>query len=118
MQFECKINLKKVRHASPRYCMAKIVNEPRLRQQLILAHHIEQILAEGKAKDLGEIAKWLNMTYSRLKQILLLVFLCPKIKEEILLSNSPKIHKLTERSLRQIVKEVDWEKQIELWNIA
>lgn len=97
--------------------MAKIVDEPKLRQQLILAYHIEQILSEGKAKNLQEIAGWLNMTYARLKQIFLLIFLCPKIKEEILLSNSPKTRKLTERSLRQIIKEVDWQMQIDLWNI-
>lgn len=84
LTFEFKVNLKKVRYASPRYRMAKIVNEPRLRQQLVLAHQIEQILVEGKAKDLQEIAGWLNMTYARLKQIFLLIFLCPKIKEEIL----------------------------------
>lgn len=116
LMFEFKVNLKKARHASPRYHMAKIVNEPRLRQHLILAHQIERALSERKAKDFNEMATWLNMTYARLKQILQLLFLCPKIKEEILLSNSPKICKLTERSLRQIVKEVDWQKQIELWN--
>ena len=85
LTFEYKINLKKVSHASPRYRMAKIINEPRLRQHLILAYQIEKVLSEGKAKDFNEIAKWLNMTYARLKQILQLLFLCPKIKEEILL---------------------------------
>lgn len=53
MQFESKIELKKVRHASPRRHMVKIVNEPRLRQHLIFAHQIERTLSEGKAKDYG-----------------------------------------------------------------
>ena len=96
MQFEFKVNLKKVRHASPKYHMARIVNEPRLRQQLVLAHHIERIFAEGKAKDYGQIAGWLHISHPRIIQIVTLTLLAPDIQKEILLSTDDKINNLPE----------------------
>ena len=41
---------------------------------------------------------------------------CPKIQEEILLINTDKILQITERKIRDIAKEIDWQKQIILWN--
>ena len=96
--------------------MAKISNEPKLRQYLVLAHQIQETISEGKAKDLGQIAGWLGMTYTRLKQITNLLLLCPKIQEEILLINTDKIQEITERKIRNITKEIDWQKQILAWN--
>ena len=116
LKFEFKVALKPVRHASYRCRMAKISNEPKLRQYLVLAYQVQDVLAEGKAKDLGQVAGWLNMTYTRLKQIANLLLLCPKIQEEILLINTDKIQKITERKIRDITKEIDWQKQIEAWN--
>ena len=116
LKFEFNVNLKPVRHASYRCRMAKISNEPRLRQYLVLAYQIQETLAEGKAKDLYQIAGWLGMTYTRIKQITNLLLLCPKIQEEILLINTDKILQITERKIRDIAKEIDWQKQIILWN--
>ena len=116
LKFEFKVDLKPVRHASYRHRMAKISNEPKLRQYLVLAYQIQDTLAEGKAKDLGQIAEWLGMTYTRLKQIINLLFLCPKIQAEILLTNTDKINRITERKIRDITKEIDWQKQILAWN--
>ena len=116
LKFEFKVDLKPVRHASYRCRMAKISNEPKLRQYLVMAYQIKETIAEGKAKDLGQIAGWLGMTYTRLKQITNLLLLCPKIQEEILLINTDKILQITERKIRNITKEIDWQKQIEDWN--
>ena len=116
LKFEFNVDLKPVRHASHRCRMAKISNEPKLRQYLVLAYQVQDVLAEGKAKDLGQVAGWLGMTYTRLKQIINLLLLCPKIQEEILLINTDKIQKMTERKIRDITKEIDWQKQIESWN--
>ncbi len=116
LKFEFKVDLKPVRHASHRCRMAKISNEPKLRQYLVLAYQIQETIAEGKAKDLGQIAGWLNMTYTRLKQITNLLLLCPKVQEDILLINTDKILKITERKIRDITKEIDWQKQVEAWN--
>ena len=116
LKFEFNVALKPVRHASHRCRMAKISNEPKLRQYLVLAYQVQDVLAEGKAKDLGQVAGWLGMTYTRLKQIINLLLLCPKIQEEILLINTDKILQITERKIRNITKEIDWQKQIILWN--
>ena len=116
LKFEFKVDLKPVRHASYRHRMAKISNEPKLRQYLVLAYQIQDTFAEGKAKDLGQIADWLGMTYTRLKQITNLLLLCPKIQAEILLTNIDKINQITERKIRDITKEIDWQKQILAWN--
>jgi len=116
LKFEFKVDLKPVRHASYRHRMAKISNEPKLRQYLVLAYQIQDTLTEGKAKDLAQIAEWLGMTYTRLKQITNLLLLCPKIQTEILLTNTDKINQITERKIRDITKEIDWQKQILAWN--
>ena len=116
LKFEFKVDLKPVRHASYRHRMAKISNEPKLRQYLVLAYQIRDTLTEGKAKDLGQIAEWLGMTYTRLKQITNLLLLCPKIQADILLTNTDKINRITERKIRDIPKEIDWQKQLLAWN--
>jgi hypothetical protein len=116
LKYEFKVDLKPVRHKSHRYHMAKISNEPKLRQYLVLAYQIEEALCEDKAKDLYQIAGWLGMTYTRIKQITNLLLLCPEIQKEILLSNTGKIRQLTERKIRDIAKEIDWQKQLSAWN--
>jgi len=116
LKFEFKVNLKPVHHKTYRCRMAKISNEPKLRQYLVLAHQIQETISEGKAKDLYQISGWLGMTYTRIKQITNLLFLCPKIQEEILLMHTDKILQTTERKIRDIAKEIDWQKQIILWN--
>ena len=115
LTFECTVNLKKVRHASPRYHMAKIVNEPRLRQQLVLALQIERALAEGKAKDYGQMAGWLHISHPRLIQIVNLTLLAPDIQGDILLSNDKRINNLPKYKTREITNEFDWDKQRVLW---
>ena len=82
----------------------------------MLAYQIQDTISEGKAIDLDQIADWLGMTYTRIKQIMNLLFLCPEIQKEILLSSTDKIQKITERKIRDIAKEIDWQKQIEDWN--
>ena len=42
--YEFKVDLKPVRHKSYRYRMAKISNEPKLRQYLVLAYQIQETL--------------------------------------------------------------------------
>ncbi|MFI4963639.1 MAG: hypothetical protein ACHP6H_07275 [Legionellales bacterium] len=115
LKFEFKIDLKPARHASPRYRMAKIVNEPRIRQYLVLAYQIQDTISEGRAEDLGQIAGWLGMTRPRIIQITNLLLLAPDIQAEILLSDNKKIHSLPEYKTRQITKEFDWEKQRIMW---
>jgi len=115
MQFEFKIDIKKVYHASPQYRMAKVINEPRLRRHLALAYHIERVLFEGKAKDFSQLSDWLHITHPRLIQIVNLTLLAPDIQKEILLSADEKINNLPEYKTREITNEFDWEKQRIIW---
>ncbi|MCX5679279.1 MAG: hypothetical protein NTZ95_01195 [Candidatus Omnitrophica bacterium] len=114
--YEFKVDLKPVRHKSCRYHMAKISNEPKLRQYLVLAMQIDETLSEGKAKNLYQITEWLCMTYTRIKQITNLLLLCPEIQKDILLINTDKIRQITERKIRNITKEIDWQKQLLAWH--
>ncbi len=116
LKFEFKVDLKPVRHASPRCQMAKILNEPRLRQHLVLAYQIQEMLDTNNAVNAKQISEWLHMTPPRVSQILNLLFLSPAIQKEILLSNDEKIRSLTEHKILAITKEIDWEKQQVIWN--
>ena len=116
LKYEFKVDLKPVRRKSYRYHMAKISNEPRLRQYLVLAYQIQDVLDKDSNKSLLQIAGWLNMTYTRIKQITNLLSLCPEIQKEILLVNTDNIRQITERKIRSIAKEIYWQTQLEAWN--
>lgn len=116
LKFEFKIDLKPVRHASHRCRMAKILNEPKLRQYLVLAYQIQETLDRDNAITAKQIAEWLNMTPPRICQIMDLLLLCPKIQQEILLSENKRLYSFGEYNVRGIVKEPLWEKQIEMWD--
>ena len=116
LKFEFKVDLKPVSRKSYRYYMAKIVNDPRLRQYMVLAYQIQETLDRDSTATAKQIAAWLNMTPPRISQILNLLFLSPSIQKEILLSNDEKIRALTEHKILAITKEIEWEKQQTLWN--
>ena len=116
LKFEFKVDLKPVRHASHRCRMAKISNEPKLRQYLVLAYQIQDTLEKDTTLTSKQIAEWLNMTPPRICQIMDILLLCPTIQQDILLSESKKLYNLGEYNIRRIVKEPLWEKQIEMWD--
>ena len=116
LKFEFKVDIKPVSRKSYRYYMAKIVNEPRLRQYMVLAYQIQETLDRDNTTTAKQIAAWLNMTPPRISQILNLLFLSPSIQKEILLSNDEKIRALTEHKILAITKEIDWKKQQAMWN--
>jgi len=93
----------------------KIKVEPQLRQNLLLAYQIQEVLSEGRAKNLKEISGWLNISPQRINQITCLLLLSPKIQEEILLSDASLISSLPEYKLRQIINELDWGIQYKFW---
>lgn len=90
-------------------------NEPLIRKQLLLAHQIQGMLADGRAKDLHQIAGWLNLTKARLEQITSLLFLSPTIQEEIVCGDAAKLATLSEYNLRSVAQEIDWAKQASAW---
>ncbi len=93
----------------------KFTQEPSVRKYLILVHHIQRLIDEGRIKHCREAATWLNMCESQIYRIMNLLMLCPQIQEEILNNNSPEIQALSEYAIRNIPAEPIWEKQILLW---
>lgn len=91
-------------------------NEPLIRKQLLLAHQIQGMLTDGRAKDLQQLAGWLNLHKSRLDQIMSLLFLCPKIQEAIIQEDGKRLSAISERTLRSISEELDWQKQLVAWH--
>jgi hypothetical protein len=115
MRFEFAVDLKKIRHVESVHKDREIKKEPRLRQSLILSHQLQELFKSGKANDFIQVAGWLNMSYSRVSQLLNLVLLTPEIQEEILFSKDDKIRHLTEWRICKIPILVDWQKQKEMW---
>lgn len=92
-----------------------IAHEPPIRRQLLLAHHMKQLLDSAKAKDLAEIATWLNISHPRAYQIFSLLFLSPWIQETILFSDDPNILPVPEYKVIEIAQEILWDAQSTLW---
>lgn len=116
LKFEFKVDLKPVHYKSYRCRMAKISNEPKLRQYLVLAYQIQETLDRDSTITAKRIAEWLGMSPPRICQILDLLLLCPHIQQDILLSKDKKLYNFGEYNVREIVKEPLWEKQVEMWN--
>lgn len=94
----------------------KIKKEPRIRQVLLLAHQIQDLLKSKNARDLKEIANWLNVTPPRAHQITNLLRLSPSIQEDIILSNDPILLNIPEHKLRPIHSEKNHSRQLLLWS--
>ena len=116
LKFEFEVNIAPVQHRSYRYRMVKIVTEPKLRQYLVLAYQIQDMLERDPSVTAKQIAGWLNMSPPRISQILNILFLCPTIQKDILLSKNEKIQSLSEHKILAIIKEADWQKQQAMWD--
>ena len=92
-----------------------IQSEPQLRQNLLLALQIQDLIDKNKAKDIKEVSGWLNLSQQRINQITSLLFLSPRIQEEIILQNNPCLFEIPEYKLRNITNELDWDKQYVTW---
>ena len=115
MRLEFKVDLKRVRHCERLTKAQEVQKEPHLRRSLILAYDIHELFKSGKAASLTQVGKWLNMTHSRISQLMSLLLLAPDIQEEIVFDKTGKVNGLTERHIRLLPVEADWQKQRELW---
>ena len=90
---------------------------PRVARLLALAHKIDEMICDGELDDLAEAARRLNLTRARVTQITSLLLLAPDIQEAIL--DLPPVTNgrdpVTERQLRPIAAESEWNRQLELW---
>ena len=115
MRAEFKVNLKKTRAAYIRRDMARFKAEPQLRQFLILAYQIRDVLDKNPQRTLQEISEWLGLTRGRISQVLNLLFLSPRIQEDIILSNKKFLFHVPEYKIRKIIREINWDKQFQMW---
>lgn len=111
MKFEFDVDLKPVKHKKPSQPKKGFV----LRQRLVVAYQIHDLLTQEKAQSLHQIGKWLGSCHARMSQIINLLNLSPAIQQEIFLSDDPKIHQITEFHIRDIAMEIDWQKQSAMW---
>ncbi len=90
----------------------------RVGRLLSLAYRIDGMIRAGELRDLADAARACNLTRARMTQIGNLLLLAPEIQETIL--ELPPVTKgrdpITERTLRPIVAEPHWQRQIEMWN--
>ncbi len=91
---------------------------PRIARMLALAHKIDGMIRTGEFRDLADAARAMDVTRARMTQIANLLLLAPEIQESIL--DLPQVTNgrdpVSERSLRKIVVEPNWDRQLELWN--
>ena len=93
-----------------------VKNEPKLRQNLALAHQIEELLDSGKVNNIKQLTDHLNMSHARINQILAMTLLASPIQEDILLLENERLSDIPEYKLREITREVDWQTQRNLWD--
>jgi hypothetical protein len=87
---------------------------------LAFAHDLDAQIRAGVYDDLADAARKLGLTRARLTQIVNLTLLAPAIQEEILAMPPVRVGRdpVTERTLRAIVAESVWERQIEAWLVV
>jgi len=115
LKLEFDIDLKQVRPLNRWHKEEEITKEPQIRNALILAHQIQQLVDRGKIKHPRKACKWLNLSVTRMDQVMNTLFLCPTIQNEILSMDTPAISTITEFHVRPLLKEVDWDDQLSQW---
>ena len=89
---------------------------PRVARLLVLAHQIDKRIQSGELRDLAQAAKVRGLTRARVTQVTNLLLLAPEIQEAIL--ELPPVKgrdPITERQLRAIAAEPDWQTQVAMW---
>ena len=91
---------------------------PRVVRMLALAHKIDGMIREGELRDLADAARAIGVTRARMTQLMNLLLLAPEIQEAIL--GLPLVTRgresVSERTLRTIVVEPNWDVQRRLWD--
>jgi len=115
LRLEFDVDLKQVRPLNKWHKEEEITKEPQIKRILILAHQIQQLVNEGKIKHPRNACKWLNLSVTRMDQVMNTLFLCPAIQDKILSTNTPAINALTEFKIRPLLKETIWDNQLAQW---
>ena len=87
---------------------------PRISRLMALAIRMAELVRTGAVRDYAELARLGGVTRSRMTQITHLLDLAPDIQEQLIFLTTAG--KLTERTLREVVCHVDWERQREVFS--
>jgi len=92
-------------------------NVPRVARLMALAVHFDGLLRRGEAADYAALARLGQVTRARMSQIMDLLHLAPDIQEVLLFLPRTQNGRdpVTERDLRPIAAEPDWEHQRGAW---
>lgn len=90
---------------------------PRVSRLMALAIHFDQLIRDGVVADYADLARLGRVTRARVTQIMNLLNLAPNIQEELLFLAKPENgrERITEKGLRPIAGEVDWQRQRGMW---
>ena len=93
---------------------------PRIAKLMALAIRFEELVRTGEVRDFAEIAELGHVTRARVSQIVNLLNLAPDLQEEVLFLPAVAGDRstMTERRVREIAGEADWERQRNLWRCA
>jgi hypothetical protein len=90
---------------------------PRVSRLLALAIRFDGLIRQGAVRDYAELARLGGVSRTRISQVMDLLNLASDIQEAVL--HLPRTQRgrdrVTERELRPLVAEEDWERQRELW---
>ena len=90
---------------------------PRVTRLMALAIRLEHLVCSGQVDDYATLASLGHVTRARITQITNLTLLAPDVQEAVLFL--PRVHRgpdpITERDLRPIVAQPDWQKQRQMW---
>jgi hypothetical protein len=86
---------------------------PRIARLMALAIRFEGLLRGETIRDYAELARLGRVTRARITQIMKLLDLAPDIQERILFL--PPMRGVNERSLRPLVRQLNWDKQRRLF---
>jgi hypothetical protein len=116
MQLQFKVQLPTIQRESKATTMSRRRADqfPKIVKLLVLAYQIEQAIDQGRAKDYVDVARRLAVTRARITQLVNLLLLSPQIQATILIEPH-RIQHLSERQLRPITEEPDWQKQSEMF---
>lgn len=93
---------------------------PRVSRLMALAIRFDELIREGKVRDMSELARLAHVTQPRMTQIMNLLHLAPEIQEELLFlprvaSGRDPIH---EKTMRPIAASPEWHEQRSRWSLV
>jgi hypothetical protein len=88
---------------------------PRISRLMALAIKFDDVIVRGEVRDYADLARLGYVTRARMTQIMNLLHLAPDLQEEILFLSDGLGDRVIERNLRQVLTEIDWERQRWIW---